>query len=388
MLSQISELFSALFSGDTATAAQVGLSLGGTLVMFLIGGVLIWLAIKKDYEPALLLPIGFGAILVNIAPNVVAGKGGVFTFLYDNTIANELFPILIFIAVGAMIDFAPLFHTPMMLFFGAAAQFGIFATMMVALLFGFDMKEAGAIGVIGAADGPTSIFVATSFGLKPSMIAAITVAAYSYMSLVPIIQPPVVKLLTTPEERRIRMDFHQRKISKTAKVLFPILVTIVAGIVAPESVALVGALMFGNLLRECGVLNRLSEAAQKELANLVTLLLGITIGTTMAASSFLNRDTLLIMLMGLVAFIFDTAGGVMFAKFMNLFLKNKINPMVGAAGISAFPMSSRVIQKMAKEADPTNFILMQSVAANVSGQLGSVVAGSMILVLIGSMILK
>lgn len=388
MLSQFANLFGALFSGDTATASRLGLSLGGTLVMFLIGGVLIWLAIKKDYEPALLLPIGFGAILVNIAPVVVSGEGGVFTFLYQNTIANELFPILIFIAVGAMIDFAPLFHTPMMLFFGAAAQFGIFATMMVALLFGFDLKEAGAIGVIGAADGPTSIFVATSFGLKPSMIAAITVAAYSYMSLVPIIQPPVVKLLTTLDERKIRMDFHQRKISKLAKVLFPILVTIIAGIVAPESVALVGALMFGNLLRECGVLNRLSETAQKELANLVTLLLGITIGTTMAASSFLNRDTLLIMLMGLVAFVFDTAGGVLFAKFMNLFLKNKINPMVGAAGISAFPMSSRVIQRMAKEADPTNFILMQSVAANVSGQLGSVVAGSMILVLIGSMILK
>jgi sodium ion-translocating decarboxylase beta subunit len=276
----------------------------------------------------------------------------------------------------------------MMLFFGAAAQFGIFATMMVALLFGFDLKEAGAIGVIGAADGPTSIFVATSFGLKPSMIAAITVAAYSYMSLVPIIQPPVVKLLTTPAERRIRMDFHQRKISKTAKVLFPIIVTVIAGVVAPESVALVGALMFGNLLRECGVLVRLSETAQKELANLVTLLLGITIGTTMAAESFLNKDTLLIMVMGLVAFVFDTAGGVLFAKFMNLFLKNKINPMVGAAGISAFPMSSRVIQRMAKEADPTNFILMQSVAANVSGQLGSVVAGSMILVLIGSMIIK
>lgn len=388
MLSQITDLFGALFSGDTATAAQLGLSLGGTLVMFLIGGTLIWLAISKDYEPALLLPIGFGAILVNIAPSVISGSGGVFAFLYDNTIKNELFPILIFIAVGAMIDFAPLFHTPMMLFFGAAAQFGIFATMMVALLFGFDLKEAGAIGVIGAADGPTSIFVATSFGLKPSMIAAITVAAYSYMSLVPIIQPPVVKLLTTPAERRIRMDFHQRKISKTAKVLFPIIVTVIAGVVAPESVALVGALMFGNLLRECGVLVRLSETAQKELANLVTLLLGITIGTTMAAESFLNKDTLLIMVMGLVAFIFDTAGGVLFAKFMNLFLKNKINPMVGAAGISAFPMSSRVIQRMAKEADPTNFILMQSVAANVSGQLGSVVAGSMILVLIGSMIIK
>ena len=383
MLSQISDLFGALASGDTGTASQIGLSLGGMLLMFLIGGVLIWLAVKKEYEPALLLPIGFGAILTNIPLNTLTGPDGIFKFLYDNTIANELFPVLIFIAVGAMIDFAPLFQTPLMLFFGAAAQFGIFFTMMVAIFFGFDLKTAGAIGVIGAADGPTSIFVANAFKLEPSMIAAITVAAYSYMSLVPIIQPPVIKALTTKKERLIRMDFHQRKVSKTAKILFPILVTIVAGIVAKESVALVGALMFGNLIRECGVLDRLSEAAQNMLANLVTLLLGITIGTTMTASGFLNVNTLLIMAMGLVAFVFDTAGGVLFAKFLNLFLKHKINPMVGAAGISAFPMSARVIQKMAKDEDPTNFILMQSIAANVSGQLGSVVAGSMILVLIG-----
>jgi oxaloacetate decarboxylase beta subunit len=386
MLSQLTDLFQALISGDSGTASQLGLSLGGMIIMFVIGGVLIWLAIKKDYEPALLLPIGFGAILANIPLNTITGEDGVFGFLYENTIANELFPVLIFIAVGAMIDFAPLFQTPLMLFFGAAAQFGIFATMMVALLLGFSLPEAGAIGVIGAADGPTSIFVANAFKLDRGMVAAITVAAYSYMSLVPIIQPPVVRALTTKSERLIRMDFHQRKISKTAKILFPILITAVAGFIAPESVALVGALMFGNLLRECGVLNRLSETAQTSLANLVTLLLGITIGTTMGAASFLRWETLLIMLMGLVAFVFDTAGGVLFAKFLNLFLKNKINPMVGAAGISAFPMSSRVIQRMAKDEDPTNFILMQSVAANVSGQLGSVVAGSMILVLIGRLI--
>lgn len=386
MLTQLTDLFQALLSGDTGTASTLGMSFGGMLVMFAIGAVLIYLAIAKDYEPALLLPIGFGAILANIPLNTITGHDGVFGFLYENTIANELFPVLIFIAVGAMIDFTPLFQTPLMLFFGAAAQFGIFATMMVALLLGFSLPEAGAIGVIGAADGPTSIFVANAFKLDRSMVAAITVAAYSYMSLVPIIQPPVVKALTTKAERLIRMDFHQRKVSKAAKILFPILITAVAGFIAPESVALVGALMFGNLLRECGVLNRLSETAQTSLANLVTLLLGITIGTTMTASSFLNLSTLLIMLMGLVAFVFDTAGGVLFAKFLNLFLKNKINPMVGAAGISAFPMSSRVIQRMAKEEDPGNFILMQSVAANVSGQLGSVVAGSMILVLIGRII--
>ncbi|NLO99623.1 MAG: sodium ion-translocating decarboxylase subunit beta [Clostridiaceae bacterium] len=358
------------------------------LIMFAIGGILIYLAIKKDYEPALLLPIGFGAILTNIpltsiVTNPSNGETGIFGVLYDATIANELLPVLIFIAVGAMIDFGPLFQTPSMIFFGAAAQFGIFATMMVALLLGFSLKEAGAIGVIGAADGPTTIYVGSAFGLDKGIMGPLTVAAYSYMSLVPIIQPPVIKALTTKKERQIRMDFKQREVSKLTRIIFPIIVTVIAGIIAPESVALIGALMFGNLIRECGVLARLSETAQTTLANLVTILLGITIGTTMTAQDFLTTNTLLIMLLGLVAFIFDTAGGVLFAKFLNLFRKDKINPMVGAAGISAFPMSARVIQKMAKDEDPHNFILMQSVAANVSGQLGSVVAGSMILVLIG-----
>lgn len=361
------------------------------LVMFAIGGILIFLAIKKEYEPTLLLPIGFGAILTNIPMTTIfahpqTGEPGIFGVLYDATIANELFPVLIFIAVGAMIDFGPLFQTPSMIFFGAAAQFGIFATMMVALLLGFSLKEAGAIGVIGAADGPTTIYVGSAFGLDKGIMGPLTVAAYSYMSLVPIIQPPVIKLLTTKNERKIRMDFKQREVSRLTRILFPIIVTVIAGIIAPESVALIGALMFGNLIRECGVLNRLSETAQTTLANLVTILLGITIGTTMTAEAFLTKSTLLIMLLGLVAFIFDTAGGVLFAKFLNLFRKEKINPMVGAAGISAFPMSARVIQKMAKDEDPHNFILMQSVAANVSGQLGSVVAGSMILVLIGKII--
>ncbi|HHW23310.1 MAG TPA: sodium ion-translocating decarboxylase subunit beta [Clostridiaceae bacterium] len=365
--------------------------IGKMLIMFLIGGVLIYLAIKKDYEPALLLPIGFGAILTNIpltsiVSNPETGDPGIFGMLYDATIANELFPVLIFIAVGAMIDFGPLFQTPFMLFFGAAAQFGIFATMMVALFLGFDLKEAGAIGVIGAADGPTTIYVGSAFGLDKSIMGPLTVAAYSYMSMVPIIQPPVIKLLTTKKERRIRMNFKQREVSKLTRILFPIVVTVIAGIIAPESVALIGALMFGNLIRECGVLGRLSETAQTTLANLVTILLGITIGTTMTAEAFLTKNTILIMLMGLVAFIFDTAGGVIFAKIINLFRKEKINPMIGAAGISAFPMSARVIQKMAKDEDPHNFILMQSVAANVSGQLGSVVAGSMILVLIGRIV--
>jgi len=358
------------------------------LIMFAIGGILIYLAIKKDYEPALLLPIGFGAILTNIpftsiVTNPVNGEPGIFGILYDATIANELLPVLIFIAVGAMCDFGPLFQTPSMIFFGAAAQFGIFATMMVALLLGFDLKEAGAIGVIGAADGPTTIYVGSAFGLSKGIMGPLTVAAYSYMSLVPIIQPPVIRALTTKKERQIRMEFKQREVSKLTRIIFPIIVTVIAGIIAPESVALIGALMFGNLIRECGVLSRLSETAQTTLANLVTILLGITIGTTMTAEDFLTKNTLLIMLLGLVAFIFDTAGGVLFAKFLNLFRKEKINPMVGAAGISAFPMSARVIQKLAKEEDPHNFVLMQSVAANVSGQLGSVIAGSMILVLIG-----
>ena len=351
------------------------------LIMFAIGGLLIYIAIAKEYEPMLLLPIGFGSILCNIPFSSAVGEEGFLTLLYNAGIQTELFPVLIFIAVGAMIDFKPLMQNPFMFFFGAAAQFGIFFTMIFALATGhFDLKEAAAIGIIGAADGPTSIYVAKEFA--QNYLGPISVAAYSYMSLVPIIQPPVIRLLTTRNERRIRMKYTQVEIPKIIEILFPITVTIIAGIIAPISVALIGSLMFGNLIRVCGVLNRLSNAAQNELANLVTLLLGITIGSTMAADAFLNIQTLMIMGMGLVAFIFDTAGGVLFAKFLNLFLKEKVNPMIGAAGISAFPMSGRVVQKIAKQEDPSNFILMQAMSANVAGQLGSVVAGSMVLALV------
>jgi oxaloacetate decarboxylase beta subunit len=354
------------------------------LGMYLIGGFLIYLAIKKDYEPMLLLPIGFGAILSNIPviPGVpgIASDEGVLGILKNSGILTELFPALIFIAVGAMMDFGPLLRMPSMLFFGAAAQFGIFMTLLIALALGFDIKDAASIGIIGTADGPTSILVASKF--SPKYFGAISVAAYSYMSLVPIIQPRVIKLLTTVEERKIKMEYKEIKISRKVKILFPILVTIIAGIIAPMSVTLIGLLMFGNLIRESGVLERLSRAAQNELANLVTLLLGITIGSTMSAETFITLETGIILLLGLVAFIFDTAGGVLFAKFLNLFVKNKYNPMIGAAGISAFPMSSRVVQKMAKEADPTNFILMQAASANVAGQIGSIMAGSVILAIL------
>lgn len=356
-------------------------SLGiGNIVMFIIGGVLIYLAIAKEYEPMLLLPIGFGAIMANI-PFVVESAGiHPLEVLYEAGIKSELFPLLIFVGVGAMIDFGPLLKNPKMLLFGGAAQFGIFFTMAVAALAGFNLKEAASIGIIGAADGPTSIYVANKFAKH--LLAPITVAAYSYMSLVPIIQPPVIRTLTTAEERKIRMPYEENSVSKKVKILFPILVTAVTGILAPASVALVGFLMFGNLLRECGVTERLSKSAQNELASIVTILLGITIGSTMRAESFLNSQTLLIIAMGLVAFVFDTAGGVIFAKFLNLFSKNKINPMVGAAGISAFPMSARVIQKEAQKADPTNFVLMHAVSANVAGQIGSIIAGGLILALV------
>ena len=301
-----------------------------SLVMFIIGGLLIYLAIKKDYEPMLLLPIGFGAILANIPFSSAIGENGFLTILYNAGIYTELFPVLIFIAIGAMIDFGPLLQQPFMLFFGAAAQFGIFVTTLLARAFGFSLKEAVSIGIIGAADGPTSIYVANLFAGE--LIGPITVAAYSYMSLVPLIQPPVIKALTTPEERSITMDLNLQKVSKTTRILFPIIVTLVAGLIAPMSVALVGSLMFGNLIRECGVLDKLSKAAQNELSNLVTLLLGITIGSTMVAEKFLTGKTMLILGMGLFAFIFDTAGGVLFAKLLNLFLPRKVNPMIGPPG--------------------------------------------------------
>lgn len=352
----------------------------GNAVMFLVGGLLIYLAIKKDYEPMLLLPIGFGAILANIPLSSAIGEEGFLTVLFRAGIANELFPVLIFIAVGAMIDFTPLLQNPGLLFFGAAAQFGIFFTMGFAALVGFTLKQSASIGIIGAADGPTSIYVAAR--LAREYLGPITVAAYSYMALVPIIQPPVIKALTTPAERRIRMEYNFSNIPKSVRILFPTLVTVVAGIIAPISVALIGSLMFGNLIRECGVLERLSKTAQNELSNLVTLLLGITIGSTMTAEAFLKADTLMIIGMGLLAFIFDTAGGVIFAKVLNLFLPKKINPMVGAAGISAFPMSARVIHKMGQKEDPSNYLLMPAIAANVAGQIGSIIAGGLILALV------
>ncbi len=354
------------------------------IVMWVIGGLLIFLAIKKDMEPALLLPMGFGAILVNLpmsgaVTQVYEGikEIGVIDLLFDSGIANELFPLLLFIGIGAMIDFGPLLSNPKLMLFGAAAQFGIFFTLGLATLLGFDLKNAASIAIIGAADGPTSIFVANYF--KSDFLGPIIVAAYSYMALVPIVQPPVIRLLTTKRERRIRMYEKGTKVSKLTRILFPIVVTIIAGIVSPRSVALIGFLMFGNLLRECGVLNSLSETAQKVLANLITLLLGITVAARMTADAFLNPQTLLILGLGLVAFIFDTAGGVLFAKLINLFSKNKINPMIGAAGISAFPMSARVIHKMGLKEDNQNFLLMHAVGANVSGQIASVIAGGLIL---------
>ncbi|MBE7039851.1 MAG: sodium ion-translocating decarboxylase subunit beta [Ruminococcaceae bacterium] len=343
------------------------------IVMWIIGGLLIYLAIKKDMEPTLLLPMGFGAILVNLP---FSGAVETLETLFSAGISNELFPLILFIGIGAMIDFGPLLSNPKLMIFGAAAQFGIFLTLCFASMF-FGINDAASIAIIGAADGPTSIVVAQA--LESKYLGAIMVAAYSYMALVPIIQPPVIKLLTTRKERLIRMEYVSKPVSQTTKILFPIIITIVAGIVAPASVALVGFLMFGNLIRECGVLNSLSETAQKVLANLITIFLGITISLRMQAAEFLAPETLLILALGLVAFIFDTAGGVVFAKIYNIFAKKKINPMIGAAGISAFPMSGRVVHKMGLAEDPQNFLLMHSIGVNVSGQIASVIAGGLIL---------
>ncbi len=355
------------------------------LIMWAIGGALIFLAIKKEMEPTLLLPMGFGAILVNLPisgaiTQVINGEvqEGALSVLFEAGIANELFPLILFIGIGAMIDFGPLLSNPKLMIFGAAAQFGIFFTLCLASMF-FDINDAASIAIIGAADGPTSIVVANK--LNSQYLGAIMVAAYSYMALVPIIQPPFIKLCTTKKERLIRMPYTQTEVKKITRILFPIVITVVAGLVAPASVSLVGFLMFGNLIRECGVLDSLSETAQKVLANLITIFLGITIATKMHYESFLAPDTLLILGLGLVAFIFDTVGGVMFAKLLNVFLPKgkKINPMIGAAGISAFPMSGRIVHKMGLKEDPQNFLLMHSIGVNVSGQIASVIAGGLIL---------
>ena len=357
------------------------------LLMYVVGGLLIWLAIEKGFEPALLLPMGFGAILVNLPLSGVInqfseGVGethGIIQWLFEVGIeASEAFPILLFIGIGAMIDFGPLLSNPKLFLCGAAAQGGIFLTIMIAAALGFDLKDAASIGIIGAADGPTSILVSQI--LDSRYVGAIAVAAYSYMALVPIIQPFAIKLVTTKKERAMRMPYRAQGVSKRLRILFPIVVSVIAGLVAPSSVALVGFLMFGNLIRECGVLTSLSQTAQNELANLITLLLGITIAFSMKADQFVQKETIMIMGLGLVAFVLDSMVGVLFVKVLNIFTpKNKINPMVGAAGISAFPMSSRVIEKLGQEADSQNHLLMHAVAANVSGQIASVVAGGVVL---------
>ena len=353
------------------------------VIMWVIGGVLIYLAIAKEMEPTLLLPMGFGAILVNL-PVAAEGTGVqmVLDTLFSIGVAGaELFPLMLFIGIGAMIDFQPLLTNPKLMIFGAAAHF---FTLAAASLLGFEIQDAASIAIIGAADGPTSIFVATELGSK--YLGAIMVAAYSYMALVPLVQPPIIKLCTTKAERQIKMPYKGKPVARITKILFPIVVTVIVGLVAPDAVALIGFLMFGNLIRECGVLNSLSETAQNVLANLITIFLGITIASQMKASEFLQLDTLIIIGLGLIAFVFDTFGGIMVAKIMNLFSKEKINPMIGAAGISAFPMSARVVHKMGLEEDNSNFLLMHSIGVNVSGQIASVIAGGLILALVKAMI--
>lgn len=350
------------------------------IVMMLAGGALIYLGIAKQYEPVLLLPIGFGAILSNLPLTGIVSAHGLLGILYRVGIQTELFPLLIFIGVGAMTDFGPLLENPKMALLGAAGQVGIFGTLLLALALGFDLNESASIGIIGAIDGPTAIYVSTK--LAPHLLGPIAVAAYSYMSLVPIIQPPVMRLLTTDAERKVRMPYTQRDVSKTTRVLFPIVVTIVVSLLAPVASPLIAALMFGNLLRESGVVERLSQAAQNEIANVTTIFLGLAIGGTMTAESFIRLDTLMILGMGLLAFVIDTAGGVLFGKLLYLLSRRKFNPLVGAAGISAFPMSARIVQRMGQEYDFENFLLMHAMGANTAGQLGSVIAGGVVLALL------
>lgn len=352
----------------------------GNVIMIAIGLLLIFLAIVKEYEPVLLLPIGFGCVLANLGMAATPGGDGFLSVLYRAGIESELFPLLIFIGVGGMIDFSPLLSQPYLALLGAAGQFGIYGTLLFASALGFTLNEAASIGVIGAIDGPTAIFVAGK--LAPHMLAPIAVAAYSYMSLIPIIQPPVMKILTTKKERLIRMEYAPKVINKTALIAFPILVTIIISILAPDAAPLIAALMLGNLLKESGVVERLNKSAQNEIINIATLFLGLTIGATMTANSFLNLDTLLILGLGLLAFIMDTIAGLLFGKLMAFVTGGKINPLIGACGISAFPMAGRLSAKMAQDEDFENFILMHAMGSNTAGQLGSVIAGGLLLSLV------
>ncbi|MCL4562823.1 MAG: sodium ion-translocating decarboxylase subunit beta [Chloroflexi bacterium] len=349
-------------------------------IMMVIGGVLIYLAIAKDFEPVLLLPIGFGAILTNLPLTGITDAGGLLGILYNAGIQTELFPLLIFIGIGAMTDFGPLLENPRMAFLGAAGQFGIFATLLLALMVGFRLNEAASIGIIGAIDGPTAIYVSSK--LAPHLLGPIAVTAYSYMSLVPIIQPPVMRLLTNQKERLVRMPYSERKVSRTTRIVFPIVVTIIISFLSPKASPLIASLMFGNLLRESLAVERLSKAAQNEIANVTTVFLGLTIGSTMTGATFIQPTTLLILAMGLLAFIFDTAGGVLLGKLFYWLSNKKFNPLIGAAGISAFPMSARIVQRFAAKYDFENFLLMHAMGANAAGQLGSVVAGGIVLAIL------
>lgn len=353
----------------------------GNALMIAVGLVLIGLAIVKKYEPVLLLPIGFGCILANIG---MSAESGFLKVLYDAGIATELFPLLIFVGVGAMIDFSPLLALPQMALLGAAGQFGIFGTLILATLLGFPLAQAASIGVIGAIDGPTAIFVSSK--LAPELLAPIAVAAYSYMSLVPIIQTPLMKVMTTPAERRIRMEYAPRPVAKTTLIIFPLLVAILIGLLAPEAAPLIAALMLGNMLRVSGVVERLNKSAQNEIVNVATLFLGLTIGATMTASSFLNSQTLMILGLGLVAFILDTVAGLLFGKLMAFASRGRINPLIGACGISAFPMAGRLAAQVAQDEDFENFILMHAMGANTAGQLGSVIAGGILLALVSALL--
>ena len=374
---EISQLWGELVKGLTAFTV-------GNAFMILVGAILITLAIVKQYEPVLLLPIGFGCILANIPLTGMTEGTGIFGVLYKAGISTELFPLLIFVGVGAMIDFSPLLSQPKMVLLGAAGQFGIFGTLLLATVLGFPLNEAASIGVIGAIDGPTAIFVATK--LAPEMLAPIAVAAYSYMSLIPIIQPPVMRLLTTKEERRIRMEYTPRPVSRRALIIFPVAITLVTGLLVPDAAPLISMLMLGNLLRESGVVDRLRKAAENEIINVTTLFLGLTIGSTMSAATFLQWDTLAVMALGLLAFVLDTAAGLLFGKLMSVLSGRTINPLIGAAGISAFPMAGRLAAQMAQEEDFENFILMHAMGANTAGQLGSVMAGGVLLALVSGLL--
>jgi sodium ion-translocating decarboxylase beta subunit len=354
----------------------------GQVVMMAVGGLLIYLAIAKEYEPVLLLPIGVGCLLANLPLSALTGEEGLLTMMYNVGVATELFPLLIFLGVGAMMDFRPLLAQPVFALMGAAGQFGIFGTLMLASLLGYDLNEAASIGIIGAIDGPTSIYVSTL--LAPHLLGPIAVAAYSYMSLVPIIQPPIMRLMTTRAERCIRMEYTPRPVSRLASILFPLVVTLIVGILVPQATPLIAMLMVGNLLKESGVVERLSRSAQNEIINIATIFLGMAIGSTMTAASFLSLRTLGILLLGLLAFVLDTAAGLLFGKLLCALSGRRINPLVGAAGISAFPMSGRLVQRIAQEEDFSNFILMHAMGANTAGQLGSVIAGGVLLALLGA----